>query len=313
MSCRYLYEGPGTGDMTGQAGGDTGSGLWPVTSLSSARGTRMMIDQLWAAEENRISLFGQKVGKTTPQPTTQPQPVLNCQQSWIWGEGVTGRVWTLVIHQMSPAQRCSSLGIVINYRRNVSSQPKSLVRSKLSDWWVNLAILITYQSWNISSQQQQQRYLASIRQDIDTEPSCRGDNYVERNHRIRGHYLTIKSSSDIIFPSSSQSLCHASVRLALITSSPSRPISRGCQIIMYQLISPRPAPAVTPNVWLARPLSQCHTGRRADISGPCVNWKLETAGWERTGTWQTKKRNITSFTRERAFACGKQLIATVRD
>ena len=85
--------------------------------------------------------------------------------------------------------------------------------------------------------------------------------------------MTIKSSSDIIFPSSSQSLCHASVRLALITSSPSRPISRGCQIIMYQLISPRPAPAVTPNVWLTRPLSQCHTGRRADISGPCVSWR----------------------------------------
>ena len=142
----------------------------------------MMIHQLWA-EEVRLSLFGQKVGKTTPQHNLR-------QQSWIevragrgerW-QARTGDWWSIRCPQ--PIQRCSTLGIVINYTRNVSSQPWSLVSSKLSDWWVNLAILITYQSWNISSQQQPILLLSA--EILILTPAAGRDDYVERNHRIRG-------------------------------------------------------------------------------------------------------------------------------
>ena len=64
VSCRYLYEDPAPGHGS-QAGGTPGDGDQGL----------MMIHQLWA-EEVRLSLFGQKVGKTTPQHNLR-------QQSWI--------------------------------------------------------------------------------------------------------------------------------------------------------------------------------------------------------------------------------------
>lgn len=74
----------------------------------------------------RLSLFGQKVGIMTPQH--------NLSQFGIAGNHGFG---VRVVDSRdrpcldpgdpsdvpSPAQRCSTLGILINYRRNVSSQP----------------------------------------------------------------------------------------------------------------------------------------------------------------------------------------------
>ena len=133
-----FIRGPGTGDMTARRGSHRGVVTRDYDDPSVVGGggpAQFVWTESWKNDT-----------------TTQPQTAI-----MDWGEGGgwqarTGDWWSIRCPQ--PGQRCSTLGIVINYTRNVSSQPWSLVSSKLSDWWVNLAILITYQSWNISSQQQ---------------------------------------------------------------------------------------------------------------------------------------------------------------